>query len=82
MTDICSFDQEISHFDTLKAQLKDKRVRAINDSTPGYINNLINVYSPSRSLRSDKQITLSVPKKGSKTYADRAFSHAAPAVWN
>ena len=54
----------------------------LNDSTPGYINNLINVYSPSRSLRSEKQITLRVPKKGSKTYADRAFSHAAPAVWN
>ena len=54
----------------------------INETSTVYISELVNVYSPPRSLRSKNQILLCVPKKGSKTYADRAFCHAAPTVWN
>ena len=53
-----------------------------NDTTPSYLSNLIHIYAPPRSLRSSNQLLRNVPKKGSKKYADRAFSHAAPAVWN
>ena len=53
-----------------------------NGSSPSYFSNLISVYSPPRNLRSLNQNSLSVPKKGSKTYGDRAFCHSAPETWN
>ncbi|KAF7650338.1 hypothetical protein LDENG_00127510, partial [Lucifuga dentata] len=39
-------------------------------------------YTPSRSLRSADQLTLVVPKTKLKTRGDRAFSAAAPKLWN
>ena len=43
---------------------------------------MIEVYVPSRTLRSCKQNLLVVPKKNLKTYGERSFSYAAPNVWN
>lgn len=56
--------------------------KCINGTAPSYLVDLVNVYNPSRSLRSSDQLLLSVPRKGSKKLADRSFSHSAPPLWN
>ena len=56
--------------------------KTLNNNTPHYISELINLYTPPRSLRSENQMLLSVPKKRSKRYAERTFIHGAPNVWN
>ena len=43
---------------------------------------LVNHYVPSRSLRSTSQGLLTVPRSTTSTYGDRAFSIAAPRLWN
>ena len=55
----------------------------LNDiDAPKYLKDMIEVYVPSRTLRSCKQSLLVVPKKNLKTYGERSFSYAAPNVWN
>ena len=43
---------------------------------------LLKNYKPSRNLRSVDQGLLTVPKSNQRTYGDRAFSVAAPKLWN
>ena len=43
---------------------------------------LVNHYVPSRSLRSISQGLLTVPRTTTSTYGNRAFSIAAPRLWN
>jgi len=53
------------------------------ESSPAYISDILTVYTPSRSLRSSSdQHTLLTPRTRTKTFGDRAFSHAAPKHWN
>ena len=47
-----------------------------------YLNTLVSPYNPPRNLRPRKKNTLSVPETKLKTYGDRAFTSAGPAVWN
>ena len=54
----------------------------IHSIAPSYLTNLIEVYIPSRSLRSCNKCLLKLPKKGSSRLAGRSFTHAAPALWN
>jgi hypothetical protein len=56
--------------------------KCLNDQAPEYLSELISVYNPPRSLRSTDQNLLSVPPTRLKTYGDRAFSKAAPTLWN
>ena len=57
--------------------------RSINDTEyPAYMKNLISLHIPPRSLRSSSKSKLDVPDSRLKTYGDRAFSFAAPDVWN
>ena len=49
---------------------------------PLYITELLSYRTSSRSLRSTDQKLLAVPKSRVKTYGDRAFSVAAPKLWN
>ncbi len=49
---------------------------------PQYLQDLLEVNQPSRSLRSSSAPRLKVPDPGTKTYKDRAFSTAAPILWN
>ena len=49
---------------------------------PLYIMELLSYRTCSRSLRSTDQELLAVPKSRLKTYGDRAFSIAAPKLWN
>ena len=56
--------------------------KCLNNLAPPYLMELLEVYEPSRTLRSGDQFNLRVPKSSLKTYGDRAFSHAAPVLWN
>ena len=56
--------------------------KAVNGYALSYIEDLVNHYVPSRSLRSTSQGLLTVPRSTTSTYGDRAFSIAAPRLWN
>ncbi|XP_071851496.1 uncharacterized protein [Apostichopus japonicus] len=57
--------------------------KSLNVLSPAYIRDLLAAYTPGRSLRSASQALLVVPKTVStKNYGDRAFSVAAPKLWN
>ena len=47
-----------------------------------YLSQLLEVHSPRRILRSGESLNLKVPQTCLKTYGDRPFCHAAPALWN
>jgi hypothetical protein len=56
--------------------------KALHGNAPGYIRELLTVYEPSRSLRSQDKQLLVEPKTRLKTFGDRAFSSIAPRLWN
>ncbi len=56
--------------------------KALHNSAPDYVCDLIKPYTASRSLRSSDQLLLSVPRSRCKTKGDRAFSVVAPKLWN
>ena len=56
--------------------------RALHGLAPVYINELISRREQPRSLRSSARCLLAVPRTRLKTFGDRAFSAAAPALWN
>ena len=56
---------------------------AIHFSSPAYLLDLLQLYSPSRSLRSSSDTRLlKVPVYKCKSKGDRAFSYFGPHVWN
>ena len=56
--------------------------KSLNGLAPDYLSDLIRVHQPSRALRSGSQMVLEVPRSSLKTKGDRAFSVAAPKLWN
>uniref|UniRef100_A0A8C6ML89 Reverse transcriptase domain-containing protein n=1 Tax=Nothobranchius furzeri TaxID=105023 RepID=A0A8C6ML89_NOTFU len=56
--------------------------RAVHGLAPQYLCELLVTFSPSRSLRSADQFLLEVPRTKRKLRGDRAFSVAAPRLWN
>jgi hypothetical protein len=56
--------------------------RALHGTAPAYICDMVQPYQPTRSLRSDNQELLVEPRTKLVTYGDRAFSAAAPRLWN
>ena len=56
--------------------------KAINGLAPSYVTRLLSPYVPGRKLRSSSQGLLTTPKSNTATYGDRAFSIAAPRLWN
>jgi len=55
--------------------------KVINDQAPQYLKDMIELYQPSRSLRSSSQNILSVPRTRCK-YGDRSFRVSGPKTWN
>ena len=55
--------------------------KALHEEQPVYLRSLIATSLPSRSLRSNRGITLSIPRIRTNTGA-RAFSSCAPSLWN
>ena len=54
---------------------------ALNGKAPAYILDMLNIYKPSRNLRSGSTYLLQEPKCH-RTWGDRSFSVAAPRLWN
>ena len=57
--------------------------KALQGQSPLYIRNLLQVYKPTRNLRSQYNATaLVVPKSRKVMFGDRSFATAAPRLWN
>jgi hypothetical protein len=56
--------------------------KALHNEAPDYISDLLCVRVPGRTLRSSARDDLVVPRTRLKRYGDRAFSVAAPRLWN
>lgn len=56
--------------------------KALNGLAPQYIEDLIQIYTTVRELRSEGQLQLVVPRARLKTRGDRAFSVVGPRLWN
>ncbi|XP_032879310.1 uncharacterized protein LOC116974699, partial [Amblyraja radiata] len=56
--------------------------KSLNGLAPPYLSELLHLYAPARCLRSADQLLLEVPRSKRKLRGDRAFSVAAPALWN
>ena len=56
--------------------------KALHDKAPQYVTNMLTPYVPGRSLRSGSRMQLEIPHTRLLTYGDRAFSKAAPMLWN
>lgn len=56
---------------------------ALHGSSPAYISELLHIHELPRSLRSTSNgVLLRIPRSRATTYGDRAFSVAAPSIWN
>ena len=56
--------------------------KALHDRGPIYIQELLQLYTPSRNLRSSNRNLLVKPYFNLNSYGKRAFSVAAPELWN
>ena len=57
--------------------------QALNGKGPWYLQELLQSHRPTRALRSSSnKCTLAVPRTRTVTYGDRAFTTAAPKLWN
>ena len=65
------------HFKTLLLTYK-----ALNGEGPAYLRELLELYNPTRSLRSSDKLLLVEPRSRFQSYGDRSFSVTAPVLWN
>jgi hypothetical protein len=56
--------------------------RALHGLSPSYIEDLINVYKPTRTLRSQNSTSLVIPRAKTVTYGEKSFTVLAPKLWN
>ena len=56
--------------------------KALHNQAPHYIIELVEPYSPPRTLRSSSRIMLRYPPKRKSCYGQRSFASPAPRVWN
>ena len=56
--------------------------RCFDGSLPTYLSSLLQIYQPSRSLRSSTEKLLCVPQTNFKSFGQRSFRYQAPFVWN
>ncbi|KAL3045386.1 hypothetical protein OYC64_013622 [Pagothenia borchgrevinki] len=56
--------------------------KALHHLAPPYLTDLLILYQPPRSLRSTSAGFLSIPRAKLRSFGDRAFSVAAPKLWN
>ena len=56
--------------------------KALNDLSPKYLSDLINIYVPKCNLRSASNQQLVQPAYNLRTYGSRAFSYASPFLLN
>ena len=56
--------------------------KCLNELAPGYLTELLEPLTHTRSLRSTNLKLLKCPKSNTCSYGDRTFSHAGPLLWN
>ena len=56
--------------------------RRFDGSLPPHLSSLLNIYQPSRSLRSSDEKLLTVPRVSTKTFCQRSFRYQTPLIWN
>ena len=56
--------------------------KATHNLAPQYISDMLHPYPTPRPLRSSDENLLAIPQSRTKSYGDRAFSIAAPKLWN
>ena len=56
--------------------------RHFDGSLPQYLSSRLDIYEPSRSLRSSNDRLLRVPRWKLKSFGYRSFSYQGPVVWN
>ena len=56
--------------------------KALKQEAPLYLEELVNIYKPARSLRSESNTTLVTPIVRTKRYGERRFDKAAASLWN
>lgn len=56
--------------------------KCIHGQAPRYLCDLIQRYEPGRTLRSGTKNLLRIPRTNTRTLGRRAFTYAAPSVWN
>ena len=56
--------------------------KAQHGLAPAYLSDILEHYKPARCLRSSSGHLLRVPTSNLRSYGDRAFSVAAPSLWN
>ena len=56
--------------------------KSLHGLAPTYLSELLTQYIPKRLLRSSSNYLLTVPKSRKYSFGDRAFSSAAPKLWN
>ena len=74
------------HWLPIKSRIEFKIIcvtyRIIHGLAPEYLCDLLTFQRSGRHLRSSANLVLNVPKSRTKMYGDRAFSIAAPRLWN
>ena len=74
------------HWLPVKQRIKYKLIlltfKCLHGKAPKYLSDLLETYQPARSLRSSTQCLLKEKPSRLKSYGDRAFSVAAPRLWN
>jgi len=56
--------------------------KSIHSDSPGYINELIHLYSPTRNLRSQKDSHILARPKTHRKVGEQSFTFSAPQFWN
>jgi len=56
--------------------------KALNDMTPVYLKEMLQLYTPARRLRSSSQHMLEVPPTRTVTYGNRSFTAVTAKLWN
>ena len=57
-------------------------LKALNGLAPVYLKDLVTVYEPARTLRSENAMIVVQPKVRTKTCGERRFDKAASTLWN
>ena len=68
-------------FDTIDHQTLLERLEQ-HLRSPVYLRDMLQMYTPGRTLRSQNTQLLVVPKMRTTAYGNRCFSYAAPSLWN
>ena len=54
----------------------------MKQEAPSYVEELVNIYKPARSIRSENNTTFVTPIVRTKSYRERRFDKVAVSLWN